>query len=77
MMTIPQVEALVRNLVLHRRLPLTFQSVSVATNGWHIDVRHDTGATLSITVPGGRPLDVRSAIQEQLETALEDAAAVH
>jgi len=32
------------------------------------------GATPSLTVPDGRPLDIRSAVQERLETAAEDAA---
>jgi hypothetical protein len=27
-----------------------------------------------VTVPAGRPLDIRTAIQDRLETAVEDAA---
>ena len=37
-------------------------------------VRDDAGATLSLTVPAGRPMDIRSAFQDRLETAVEDAA---
>lgn len=75
MMTVAKVEALVRNIILHRRLPFTFLSVLAAANAWQIDVRDAAGATLSITVTGGRPLDLRSAILANLETAVEDAAA--
>ena len=73
-MTSTKLEALIRNIVLHRRLPFTFHSVSEGANAWHIVVRDDTGATLALTVPAGRPLDIRSAIQERLELAIEDAA---
>jgi hypothetical protein len=74
-MTTAKLEALMRNIILHRRLPFTFHSVSAASaNAWHIVVCDDAGATLSLTVPAGRPLDIRSAIQEHLETAVEDAA---
>jgi len=73
-MTTAQVEALMRNVIAHRRLPFTFQSVSATVNAWHIVVCDDTGAALSLAVPAGRPLDVRSAIEERLETAVEDAA---
>ena len=73
-MTSAQFEALMRNVIAHRRLPFSFQSVSAAPDAWHIVVCDRTGAALSLTVPAGRPLDVRSAIQERLETAIEDAA---
>jgi hypothetical protein len=73
-MTTAKLEALMRNIILHRRLPFTFHSVSAAPNAWHIVACDDAGATLSLTVPAGRPLDIRKAIQDQLETAVEDAA---
>ncbi len=73
-MTATKLEALMRNIILHRRLPFTFHSVSAAANGWHIVVSDDAGATLSLTVPAGRPLEIRNAIRERLETAVEDAA---
>lgn len=75
-MTTAKLEALTRNLILHRRLPFTFHSVSAASDAWHIVVCDDTGAKLTLTVPAGRPLDIRSAIQERLEAAVEDAAAL-
>ncbi len=73
-MTIAKLEALMRNLILHRRLPFTFHSASEIADAWQVVVCDDTGARLSLTVPAGRPLDIRSAIQERLETAVEDAA---
>jgi len=73
-MTTAKLEALLRNIILHRRLPFRFHSVSEAANAWQIVVCDHAGATLSLHVPAGRPLDIRSAIQERLETAVEDAA---
>ena len=54
-MTIAKLEALMRNVIQHRRLPFTFHSVSPAANAWHIVVRDAAGATVSLTVPAGRP----------------------
>ena len=73
-MTTASLEALMRNLILHRRLPFTFHSVSAVVGAWHFVVCDTDGATLSLTVPVGRPMDVRNAIQDRLETAVEDAA---
>jgi hypothetical protein len=73
-MTTAKLEALMRNLILHRRLPFTLHSVAAGDNAWHVVVLDDTGAKLTMTVPGGRPLDIRSAIQERLEAAVEEAA---
>ena len=73
-MTTAKLEALMRNIILHRRLPFRFHSVSAAANAWEIVVCDSAGAALSLTVPAGRPLAVRSAIQERLETFVEDAA---
>jgi hypothetical protein len=73
-LTTASLEALMRNVILHRRLPFTFHSVSAAAGAWHIVVCDAAGATLSLTVPAGRPIDIRSAIQDRLETAVEDAA---
>lgn len=73
-MTTASLEALLRNVILHRQLPFTFQSVTAAVNAWHIVVRDHAGATLAIEVPAGRPMDIRSAIQNRLEAAVEDAA---
>ena len=64
-MTTAKLEALVRNGTTSR---------APAANAWQIVVCDNAGATLSLTVPAGRPLDVRNAIQDRLETAVEDAA---
>jgi hypothetical protein len=72
-MTTAQLEALTRNVLLHPRLPFTFHSLSPSANGWHIVVCDAGGTAHSVTVPVGRPLDIRRAIQERLETAVEDA----
>ena len=73
-MTTASLEALMRNIIRHRRLPFTLHSVSGAVDAWHIVVRDTAGAMMSLTVAAGRPIDIRSAIQERLETAVEDAA---
>lgn len=73
-MTTASLEALMRNIILHRQLPFTFHSVSAAVNAWHIVVHDATGASVTLTVAAGRPMDIRNAIQERLETAVEDAA---
>ena len=73
-MTTASLEALMRNLILHRRLPFTFHSVSAVVGAWHFVVLDTAGATLSLTVPAGRPVEIRNAIQDRLETAVEDAA---
>jgi hypothetical protein len=73
-MTTASLEALMRNIILHRQLPFTFHSVSAAVNAWHIVVHDAAGASVTLTVPAGRPIDIRNAIQERLETAVEDAA---
>lgn len=72
-MTTASLEALMRNLIVHRQLPFTFHSVTAAANTWHIVVLDHAGAPLSLTVPAGRPMDIRNDIQARLETAVEDA----
>ena len=73
-MTTASLEALMRNILVHRRLPFTFHSVSAAVDAWDFVVCDTAGATLSLRVPTGRPVDIRSAIQDQLETAVDAAA---
>lgn len=72
-MTTAQLEALMRNILLHPRLPFTFHSLSAAANAWDIVVCDADGVAHSLTVPLGRPLDIRRAVEERLETAVEDA----
>jgi len=75
-MTSASLEVILRNLILHRRLPFTFQSVTAAVNAWDIVVCDAAGATLLLTVPVGRPMEIRNAIQDRLESAIEDAPTV-
>ena len=72
-MTAASLEALMRNILLHRRLPFTFHSVSAVGGAWLFVVCDTAGARFSLTVPAGRPIDIRGAIQDRLETAVEDA----
>jgi hypothetical protein len=74
MMTTASLEALMRNIIVHRRLPFTFHSVAAAAGAWDIVFCDAAGAQVSLTVPAGRPVDIRTAIQDRLETAVEDAA---
>jgi hypothetical protein len=72
-MTTAQIEALTRNILQHPRLPFTFQSLSAEADAWHIVVSDDSGTTHQLTVPKGRPIEIRRAIEERLEIAIEDA----
>lgn len=72
-MTTASLEVLLRNIILHRRLPFTFHSVSAVVDAWHIVVCDTAGATVSLTVPTGRPMEMRTAIQARLESAVEEA----
>ena len=65
-----KVEALVRNIILHRRLPFAMRSVAASAAGWDIEVEASAGGVLAFTVASGRPLEIRVAIQEQLEAEL-------
>jgi hypothetical protein len=66
-----EVDALVRNVIVHLGLP--FEVLSVIESppaGWNIQVRAGTGGVVRFTVYGGRPLAMRVAIQEKLEAEL-------
>jgi len=64
------VDALVRNVIVHLGLPFAVLSVVESPTGWNIQVRAGTGGVVRLTVPAGRPLAMRTAIQEQLEAEL-------
>jgi hypothetical protein len=66
-----KIEALVRNIILHRRLPFAMRSVAASAHGWDIEVDASAGGILAFSVPSGRPLAIRVAIQEQLEAQVE------
>jgi hypothetical protein len=65
-----KIEALVRNIILHRRLPFAMRSVAASPEGWDIEVDASAGGVLAFTVASGHPLAIRIAIQEQLEAEL-------
>jgi hypothetical protein len=49
---------------------LAVLSVVESAAGWNIQVRADTGAVVRFSIPAGRPLAMRIAIQEKLEAEL-------
>ena len=61
------VDALVRDVILHHGLPFTVLSVTESPAGWNIQVRAITGQRVSFVVPNGRSLAMRVAIQQRLE----------
>ena len=69
-MTATEVEALVRSVITHLGLPFAVLSVVESAAGWNIQVRADTGAVVRFSIPAGRPLAMRIAIQEKLEAEL-------
>ena len=66
-MNTTEVELLVRDVITRMGLPFALLSVQAVPSGWSIVVRGDTGETMRFTVPGGRPISMRAAIQERLE----------
>jgi len=66
-----KIEALVRNIILQRRLPFAMRSVAASPAGWDIEVDETSGGIRAFTVASGRPLAIRFAIQEHLEAELE------
>jgi hypothetical protein len=69
-MNTTEVDALVRSVIVHLGLPFAVLSVVESPAGWNIEVRAGTGGVVRFTVPGGRPLAMRVAIQEKLEAEL-------
>ena len=69
-MNATEVEELVRNVIVHIGLPFAVLAVVESPLGWNIQVRAATGGVVRFTVPGGRPLAMRIAIQEKLEAEL-------
>jgi hypothetical protein len=66
-MNTTEVETMVRSVIVHLGLPFSVLSVVGSPAGWNIRVRASTGGTVAFTVVGGRPLSMRTAIQEKLE----------
>jgi hypothetical protein len=69
-MNTTEVDALVRSVIVHLGLPFAVLSVIESPAGWNILVRAGTEGVVRFTVFDGRPLAMRSTIQEKLEAAL-------
>jgi hypothetical protein len=69
-MNTSEVDALVRSVIVHLGLPFAVLSVTESPAGWNIQVRAGTEGVVRFTVFDGRPLAMRSAIQEKLEAEL-------
>ena len=68
--TSSEMEALVRNVIVHRGLPFAMLSVAASPAGWNVQVRAETGGIVSFAVSDDRPVAMRVAIQERLEAEL-------
>ncbi len=69
-MTSTEMEALVRNVIVHRGLPFAIQSVVPSQDGWSVKVRGGVRGTFAFSVPTGRPVSMRTTIEEKLEAEL-------
>jgi hypothetical protein len=69
-MNTSEVDALVRSVIVHLGLPFAVLSVIESPAGWNIQVRAGTEGVVRFTVNDGRPIAMRSAIQEKLEAEL-------
>jgi hypothetical protein len=69
-MNATEVDALVRSVIVHLGLPFAVLSVVESPAKWNIEVRAATGGVVRFSIPAGRPLAMRIAIQEQLEAEL-------
>jgi hypothetical protein len=67
-MTTTEVDAIVRSVIVHLGLPFSVMSVVESPTGWNIQVRAGTGGVVRFAVFDGRPLAMRVAIQERLES---------
>jgi hypothetical protein len=66
-MNATEVERLVRHVIVERALPFTLLTVSRVPTGWHIAVRGETGEVVRFPLGDGRPVDMRTVIQDTLE----------
>jgi hypothetical protein len=62
-----EVDAIVRDVIVHNGLPFTVLSVTASPAGWDVQVRAGTGGLLRFAIPHGRPTAIRIAIQQHLE----------
>jgi len=63
-----EVDAIVRSVIVHLGLPFSVLSVLESPTGWNIQVRAGTGGVVRFAVFDGRPVAMRVAIQERLES---------
>jgi hypothetical protein len=67
-MKLAEVDAIVRSVIVHLGLPFSVLSIVESPTGWNIQVRAGTGAVVRFAVFDGRPVAMRVAIQERLES---------
>ena len=63
-----EVKAMVHDVIVQYGLPFTVLSVVGSPAAWQILVRGGRRGLIRFAVPGGRPLGMRVAIQERLES---------
>jgi hypothetical protein len=66
-MNATEVERLVRQVIVQRALPFAFVSVANAPPGWLVTVRAETGEVVKFALPDGRPVDMRTTVENFLE----------
>jgi len=63
-----EVDAIVRSVIVHLGLPFSVMSVVESPTGWNIQLRAGNGGVVRFAVFDGRPVAIRVAIQERLES---------
>ena len=66
-MTAKEVETIVRGVIVNRQLPFEVLAIVPVGSAWEIRLRQQGAGQISVTVPDGRPIDIRRAIQDHLE----------
>jgi hypothetical protein len=62
------VASITESVIVEHGLSFAVLSVVRGMSGWDIRVREQRGgAVVPISIPGGRPIDIRVAIHEQLD----------
>lgn len=70
-MTNRDVELIARNVIVTRGLPFNLLTIDRCSSGWDIRLRYEPGDdVVALAVHDGRPVAVRTSIQEQLEAYL-------
>lgn len=69
-MTSQAVAEIVRSVIVEGGLPFELLTVAAFPLGWEMRLRQHTRDVLVVTVPDGRPVAIRVAIQERLEAEL-------